>query len=166
MSTPPVAPPPAPSPVPKDELGKDPSPSGSWKTPTVHEVLAIADVVTEQAIAKVTGKTDQTAKSTRLQWVGLSILGAFTVGSGVFMAWCLSVVLGLGTAQAQTKATADAARDGLVTNAARIEAVDSGTREEISALRKEIAGDREDTRKQLTDMQITMQAVLREVKKK
>lgn len=135
--SPPKPSPPRPTPT-VPTLGDNPSPSGSWKTPTVHEVLAIADVVSEEAVKRVTGQAAKTEKSTRLQWVGLSILGAFTVGSGVFMAWCLAVVLGLGTAQAQTKATADAALKGGEANAVQIQTVDAGARAAVERLERKI----------------------------
>ena len=141
-----------PAPVPSPEhtdLVSD-HPSGSYKTATIANAVAIA----EQAVIPV-------AKATRWQWLGLGLLGALTVGTGAFLGWCLITMGVLNSAQAQTRATAEVALETAKTSTIRVEAVDSGTRASIENLRKEVAEDRAATNRKLDDMQITLTQILR-----
>ena len=126
---------------------------------TLQESLAIAD----QAVVKV-------SFSTKLQWGAIGVVGMALAG---FVVWALSVVGGVGEDQAQAKAASD--RTGVLelriesvdsSSRVAIEKVDSGTRVAVENLRKEVADERATTNQKLTDMQVTLQAVLREVRKR
>ena len=126
---------------------------------TLQESLAIAD----QAVVKV-------SFATKLQWGAIGVVGVALAG---FIVWALSVVGTVGTAQAQAKAASERAatlelRIESVDSSSRvaIEKVDSGTRVAVENLRKEVADERSTTNQKLTDMQVTLQAVLREVRRK
>jgi hypothetical protein len=146
-------PPPVASPEPP-YISSD-SPSGSWKLTTVREAMAIADESVEK-----------TAKATKLQWIGLSFLGALTLGVGGFLAWCLITLGVIGNAQAQTQATANAALDKGKTLEQRVEAVDAGMRAGLDRLERKIDVNKEDTDKKLEGIQRTLVQVLQEARKK
>lgn len=138
------------------------SPSGSHRTATIREAVVIADAAVEQTAQQA----EKTARSTRFQWMGIGLLGAIVVGVGGFLAWCLITLGAIGTAQAQTGAKADTAIEMSKRNAERIEAVDAGTAAKFERLERKIDDNNTNQQRQLTDMQITLQAVLREVRKK
>lgn len=152
---------PIPSPAPNIQ-GASERPSGSHNVATIREALAIAD----QVVEPLQEKTEEVAKATKWQWLGLGFLGAVTVAVGGFVAWGLAFLVSIGSAQAQTQATAERALEAAKVAGARIETVDAGSRVAIERLTQDLANERANTDKKLTDMQITLQAILREAKKK
>lgn len=100
---------------------------------------------------------------TKVQW---GAIGAVVLVVGGLLAWNLDAIKDAIVTSAQAKEIAKGASDKADRTAVRLESIDAGTRVAVEQLRKEIADDRANTNKQLTDMQITLQAVLREVKKK
>lgn len=97
-----------------------------------------------------------TTFNTKLQW---GAIGTVVVAFGVLFSHTMDKADLVSTAQAQTQATADAAKKTGETNTARIEAVDAGTRMEIIRLEKKIDDNAEQTHRELAE-------ILREVKKR
>lgn len=147
-------PPPAVSPEPP-RIGDHESPSGSHKIPNIRETMVIAD----QAVEK-------TARSTRLQWIGLGTLGAVTMGVGGFLAWCLITLGVIGNAQAQTGAKADTALESSKQNATRIEAVDAGNAAKFDRLERKIDANEEHAQRERDAQNAKLDRILAEVKKR
>jgi len=137
-----------------DLLGPE-HPSGSHNIATIREAVVIADA----AVAA-------TARSTRLQWMGLGLLGSITLGVGAFLGWCLITLGVIGAAQAQGTATANAALEQGKSNSTRIEAIDAGARAAIERLERKIDANNEATDKKLVQVQATMDLVLQAVRKR
>ena len=113
-------------------------------------------MIADQAVAR-------TAFSTRIQW---GAIGAVVVAFGAVFSVVLTRMDAQAQSSAQATSTSTAALDASRANAARIESVDAGTRQAIENLRRDIAEERADAAKKLTDVQLTLQAVLREVKRR
>ncbi len=142
-------------------IGEDEHPSGAHHIPNLRETIAIAD----QAVSEVSRANEKTARATKLQWIGLGLLGSVTLAVGAFLSWCLITLGVIGNAQAQTAAKADTALESSKQNAARIEVIDAGQRASYERLERKIDDNNANTDRKLTDMQVPLQAVLRAVKK-
>ncbi len=126
--------------------------SGSHNIATIREAVVIA----EEAVAK-------TAWHTRIQW---GVVGAFILGAGTFISWSLNKLDIVNVAMAQAQAQGAANTEQINRNSTRIEAVDAGTRAAVERLERKIDASEERTAKKLDDVQLTMQQVLKEMRRK
>ncbi len=88
----------------------------------------------------------RTEFATKLQW---GAIGAVCLSIATGFGWALNKMDVVNTASAQVQATANAALDAGKTNAARIEAIDAGTRLAIERLERKIDAIAESTDRKL-----------------
>lgn len=115
-------------------------------------------------------QVQSTTLATKVQW---GAIGTVVVAFGVLFSHTLDKMEIVTTAQAQTQATAEAARDAGKVNALRLEAVDAGARVAIERLEKKIdtnnekiQKDRDEDREKRDEDHALLVKVLAEVKKK
>jgi hypothetical protein len=93
--------------------------------------------------------------------IAAAIGGTFSFGSSVFNRFDV-----FNTALAQTQAQTAANTVQIAHQGQRIEGMDAGARVAVENLRREIADERTSTDKKLTSMQLTLETLVREVRKK
>lgn len=104
-----------------------------------------------------------TTLATKVQW---GAIGAVVVAFGILLNNVLTKMDLVNTAQAQTQATAEAAKDATKVNALRIESVDAGARVAIERLEKKIDTNNEKNDRDRAEDHALLVKVLAEVKKK
>lgn len=115
---------------------------------TLHEAAAIADA-----------KVKPVKRQTNLQW---AVLGSIVLGVAGFIAWSLAFLSTVSTAQAQTSTQQIADHNAQITLTARVETIDAGRAADNQRLERKIDAIAENTDKKLTDVQATLNAMLRE----
>ena len=117
----------------------------------------------EKTTSGIYAAIKKTAWHTNIQW---GVVGAFLVGAGSFVSWSLTKldVVNVAMAQAQTISVSNQKQIELIDSGVR--ASDAGARAAIERLERKIDTNNEANEKKFQTMQTTMDAVLREVRKR